>query len=456
MLQFLYPIGLLALAGLIIPVIIHLWNVKQGKTLKIGSIILLGESSPTHARNFKINDWLLFVLRCLLLIFLSFLLAQPYLKKTKISKSNTGWVLAERAKFAEVYKQNRKTIDSLLQRGYEIHDFNIGFAPLLLKDTLPKTEQSSPLNYTALLNQLNKLVPHEAQVYLFADRRLNHFENVRPTVYYNLNWKTLEQTDTMSNWISTYAGKKYNATSSPGYTIYQPLVNQDIEPLRISLYQPPGYNDRKYLLAALHAISSFSKRPIEINPASGKTNLGFWLSADPVSADFKSAIEPNGTLFQYEKGTVVTERSFIDIDGHSIELNKRIVSNIQAKKIWADAFGNPILSKDKTAGLNRYHFNSRFNPQWNQLVWSEAFVKALMPIVIADEKASDFGFEAQPADQRILATNQKETIYTNTLSAQVNITQTEKMAALCWVVALLILIAERILSFRKQHRYVKS
>ena len=79
--QLLYPIGLLALAGLIIPVIIHLWSVKTGKTLKIGSINLLGESANATSKSLKITDWLLFVLRCLLLIIIGLMLAQPLWQK---------------------------------------------------------------------------------------------------------------------------------------------------------------------------------------------------------------------------------------------------------------------------------------------------------------------------------------------------------------------------------------
>ena len=92
--QLLDPIGLLALAGLIIPVIIHLWSVKKGKTLKIGSINLLGESASSTSRSLKITDWLLFVMRCLLLVIIAFLLAQPLIQQKIRSKNNSGMFIA--------------------------------------------------------------------------------------------------------------------------------------------------------------------------------------------------------------------------------------------------------------------------------------------------------------------------------------------------------------------------
>jgi hypothetical protein len=114
--QFLHPIGLLALAGLIVPLIIHLWNVKQGKTIKIGSIALLGESSRASSKSFKLNDWLLLVLRCLLLVLLAFILAQPYLKKIISGNNKARWILVDKAIFPQVFKAHSKTIDSLIKR----------------------------------------------------------------------------------------------------------------------------------------------------------------------------------------------------------------------------------------------------------------------------------------------------------------------------------------------------
>ncbi|KRT12999.1 hypothetical protein ASU31_26915 [Pedobacter ginsenosidimutans] len=454
--QFLYPIGLLALAGLIIPLIIHLWNVKQGKTVKIGSIALLGESSRASSKSFKINDWLLLVLRCLLLVLLAFLLAQPYLKKLISGKNKAGWILVDKAILPQVFKTHNKTIDSLIKQGYEIHDFNVGFKPLTLKDTaLNETKQVNTLSYTALLSAANQFIPPGAEVYFFADRRLNRFGNDLPAFSYKLKYIPLNQTDTLSSWIARYAGKKYEAKSNPSSTTYQALNSADELPINIAIHETSGIADGKYVIAALKAISSFTNRKIIINPPIGKADIGFWLSDDAVSASFKSSIAPNGTLFQYEKGKLIDTPSFINIDGHHIKLSKRFASTSQAEKIWSDAFGNAILTNDKADALHIFHFYSRFNPQWNELVWDGLFVKALMPIVISAENSTDFGFEDNPADQRRLSVQQKEvTEITKTQATKT--TQNESLGITIWIAALLIFTTERILSFRKKTNYVKS
>ena len=84
---FTYTIGFLAATGIIVPLIVHLWNVKKGKTLKIGSIILLGESAKQSSKSFQIKDWLLFLLRSLLIIIIAFLLAEPFLKINNAEKN---------------------------------------------------------------------------------------------------------------------------------------------------------------------------------------------------------------------------------------------------------------------------------------------------------------------------------------------------------------------------------
>ena len=104
MLQVLNPIWLFAIGGIIIPLIIHLWNVKKGKTLKVGSISLLGESSRQSAKSLKLIDLLLLLLRCLLLIILAIILAKPLWNSINTEKTKSAWILIEEENSKEIYK----------------------------------------------------------------------------------------------------------------------------------------------------------------------------------------------------------------------------------------------------------------------------------------------------------------------------------------------------------------
>ncbi|MDO8994399.1 MAG: BatA domain-containing protein, partial [Daejeonella sp.] len=112
MFQLLNPIWLFGISGIIIPLLIHLWNVKKGKTLKIGSVSLLGESSRQNARSLRLLDLLLLLLRCLLIIIVSMLLAEPVWISSNSPAQKGGWILIEKDNFTETYSNFQKEIDS--------------------------------------------------------------------------------------------------------------------------------------------------------------------------------------------------------------------------------------------------------------------------------------------------------------------------------------------------------
>ena len=135
MLQFLQPILLWAAAGIIVPVIIHLWNIKEGKTLKIGSIAFFTESTKPHARRIKLSDLPLLLLRCLLLVVIAMLMAHPVWQR-QINTKEKGWVLIEKGKVNEVYKKFKSAIDTLLQQGCTFHYFDYDFKEATLEEAL--------------------------------------------------------------------------------------------------------------------------------------------------------------------------------------------------------------------------------------------------------------------------------------------------------------------------------
>ncbi|TCC87069.1 hypothetical protein EZ428_23005 [Pedobacter frigiditerrae] len=453
----LYPIGLLALAGLIIPVLLHLWNVKQGKTLKIGSIALLGENSTSSSRNFKITDWLLFILRCLIVILLAFVLAQPFIKKTITHTKNSGWVLLDRNQFSTVYQTNQQTIDSLVNLGYELRDFNLGFTQFFLKDSLAHATKSGTLSYSVLLRQLNKQIPVGYSAYLFADHRLSNFDGDLPKLSFNLTWKEFKQGDTIKTWSTKFLNKSYEGKSTPIATSYTTSQSQNLPVVKVAIHDPIG-NDAKYIKASLGAISDFTKRKFEVvnwNVAITDADVVFWLSDEP----FNAALKANASLLTYQKGKILKVNSNMNLGEGSdqkIELYQRIAfDNLQGNTIWTDGFGVPLLIKKREAELNHFYFYSRFNPNWGDLVWNVQFTRAIIPIVLGNENIQDFGFEDNAADQRALDQQQLVEAKINKPSTSTSTTH-QDLDHILWVLALVVLLMERILSFSKKTEHVKN
>lgn len=465
----LYPIGLFALAGLVIPLIIHLWNVKQGKTLKIGSISLLGEAAPLSSRSYRIADWLLLLLRLLLIILIAFLLAEPYRRKAAEKGAQKGWLLMEKSTFPSAYRTQKKSIDSLLKAGYELRGFEIGFSKINLNDTLTKDSLSKneTISYLSLLRQLNERLPAGFPVTLYADQQLAKLSGALPEVDFNLQWEEIKTADTVRNWTTVSALKTYEASSSPSLTSYRSLDTTKAPPvISVLLFKGANTEDGNYVMAALTAIADFTKRRIEVRAwneqynSNLKYDIGFWLSDQPVSKSFLKNLNQAGRLFSYESGKTVAVHSLIDLQpgktGNDaiVELNKRIVARTDlGESIWNDGFGRPLLSLEKEKSPDHYHFYSRLRPQWTSLVWSEQFVKALMPIVLGNEETGqDFGFETHQDDQRkslSVGTQRQRSIPAATLGKE---SETAPLNPFFWMLAFAVFLLERILSFSNKNK----
>ena len=64
--QFAQPIFLWALAGLSVPIAIHLLSKKEGKVIRLGSLRHVREKSTQQFKSIRLNEWLLLALRCLI------------------------------------------------------------------------------------------------------------------------------------------------------------------------------------------------------------------------------------------------------------------------------------------------------------------------------------------------------------------------------------------------------
>ncbi len=501
MFQLLNPIWLIAIGGISIPLIIHLWNIKKGKTLKIGSISLLGESSRQSARSFKLIDLLLLFLRCLLLIILALILAGPVWNSRKNTSVNKGWILIEKENITETYAQFKVEIDSLNKLGYEFHYFEPGFGLAKLEDALQEKtsekNQELPLPYWSLIKLLDDGIPENAKALLFTPNRLNRLGAERPLVYHPIKWKTYTPSDSTAAWIENAwfsesdSLKVKIAASSPAGTTYKtetidpasknsPFIldiqngkpslkfkdNQlgdsvpvsiDTVTTRIAIYTDKFKNDANYLKAAISAIKKYTGRKIMLNEystfniPSGQNSI-FWLSESAIP----SGVVPLNSLFKYEKGALEQINSRINlspsinsIKKEDIDLYQRTIYSDNTKRgfpVWEDGFGNPMLDLEIENKLSVFHFYSRFNPDWNELVWSEDFPKALIPIIFPEQNAT----EIHPSDKRIATQAQMEPTFIkeNDRPSGKNPDKQKSLKDQFWLALISIFALERYLTFR--------
>ena len=480
--QFLNPIWFFALAALSIPVIIHLWNVRPGKTLKVGSISLITEASKSSRRSLKLLDMLLLMIRCLLLALLAALLAAPVWQRVIPTQKAKGWMLIPKEIFKETYQKYQSTVDSLDKAGYEFHYFNKGFAKQDLKIMLADTSLNDTItnaNYWSLVKQLDNIAGN-VHVYLFTQNGISHFKGSKPNIKYTaLHWQTYTAKDSVDRWIeaATFTNdnniKVTDGFSSPHSTVYNTSilksggdavhdvltqngqtsislknnntapVTVDTSTLRIVIYTNKYQVDAGYLKAALSATTAFNGAKSTIkqysNPAAipaGQTWL-FWLSDQPVKA---SLFKSSKSVFRYQAGKASDVNSWID-PGH-IALSKRTSPVKTYDAVWKDGFGNPILSSNS----NDYQFYSHFDPLWNDLVWSDEFPKMMLKLLFNNKKS-----QSQVHERRVLNNAQLQPALLSRFTPISLLPKTEQadLSKYFWLLLVILFIAERILSHKK-------
>ena len=177
MLHLLEPIWLIGMAGIVAPVIVHLWNDRRGKVLRVGSVALLEGASKQAAWSRRITEWWLLVLRCLLVMAVAFLLAGPYLQRRAAGK---GWVLVSGV--ARPNGPYGSMIDSLVRAGYERHVMN---------DTS---------DYWAAFAEADREAPAGTPFYIFSSGLVSRFRGMRPETSRDVHWYVYAPEDSVERW----------------------------------------------------------------------------------------------------------------------------------------------------------------------------------------------------------------------------------------------------------------
>jgi hypothetical protein len=493
--QLTQTIWLWALAGIAVPIIIHLWNVKQGKTLKVGSIIFLTESARSHSTSLKLSELLLLLLRCLLLIILALLLTKPFWEEEVDIAKEKGWILIEQNEVKSAYQKHKPQIDSLIKSGFAFHYFNPGFEKTqfdvaLKNESSPNTKTKN--SHWGLLKELNQKIPAKLPVYLYTNNQLQHFSGQRPNLDLNLNWLTYTSADTTSTWIEdafetttdsirivvgnssptgtyyihqniTYqtSNQNFDVTIESGKTLVlykdstsgslKNTIEVDTTTNVVTIYTDKFATDAQYAKAAIDAIRDFTRRKIKTSiignaQAIPESNWLFWLSENEIPSTFKT----NNT-FIYQKGKVQKAYSTVvtgEANTSDVIASFNTIENNPGKEtsiVWSDGFGKPVLTKETS---NVYHFYSRLNPQWNDLAWSNQFPEVLYDLLYPKKKDSEISISADKRlidQQQIIPTSLQET----SLPKQELLDRTDLTKAL-WIIAFILLLAERMISFRRK------
>ncbi len=301
---FTHPTYLWALLGLLVPLAIHLWSKKEAKTIKIGSVQLLDESNSRQSSSIQLNEWLLLLLRMLIVGLVVMLMAGPQ------------WRI----------KPNKKQITYLVEPSLAHHSSLMGLLDslretsqvLLLKQGFPEWESDMELpvkpmvpEYWQLLQRMDSLASDS--IVVFTRAYVEGIKSMRPKTHKKIHWVVMES-DTLSekpllayqrekgmelvslqgNGQTTYFKKQI---LSDGFTAQEDSLKlkvgedtetislMDLDTIHVNIIADPEFEaEQQYIEASFRALSKFLDRKIQVKTIDSDVGtedgatLNVWLS----------------------------------------------------------------------------------------------------------------------------------------------------------------------------------
>jgi hypothetical protein len=353
------PIWLWALAGLSIPIGIHLLSRKEGKVIRIGSLRHLQETNTQQFKGIRLNEIVLLILRCTLITLFVLLMSGLSFEKNK--QSEVKWVLIEKG--LENMREVQTQLDTFQSNGYELHWLADGF-PLFSDSTFV----SSSNQYWRLVEQLQSEKISEAIV--ISKNNMDGFKGKRPSLAPNIRWVSVpsEPGDftlkavSLSDSVLVRTGhsqpdKTYFTTRILSMNDWDQSTQLDsIDSVKIVIVSDNTHQYDKIIIeASLEAVESSSTR-IEIVNSSpekiGSTGYGdwcIWLSNQPVSDTINSNIvyllpEVNEEILFQEKANRwrITKRL-----NEEIALNESLTVKLASLLLSSDKDSETASQNDK-------------------------------------------------------------------------------------------------------------
>ena len=497
MLQFLLPIGFVALAALAIPAILHLWR-PPAKTVRIGTLKFFTGPAVRRLNKLRWRERRLLAVRLLLLALLALFLAQPIWTR-KPSSRPQKWALFEPG--LELHAVAQKRWRELRSAGYEARALAGGFAPTSPNESEHVAEQS--VDTWSLLREVDARLPGGSAVAVFSSDRLASLRGARPRLQNcDVEWihaaaagerehiwiesigsgeelrvvigrSTAETTEYRRLTIPAAGGKTALSPPLNGWSLEvrageggerklaARLLRNDGKPsaddwitaaspreLRVALlHDAERAEDARYVDAALHAVAETSGDAITVGTDIGTADWIFWLNDQPPPADLLREVGHRGAnLLSDAEATAAAIATFTTFGDAQVELFRRTPPPADTgAAFWSDGFGVPVLSVAREGEGRHWRFFSRFHPDWSALPRSSALPAALRTIVEAGDEPVQSPHDVRRTDASQVVPGD------HAASSPIQLTpQAEKVdfRDLLWMLCIGVFVAERMMSHR--------
>ncbi len=421
--SFLQPTYLWGLIALAVPLIIHLLNKGDVKTIKVGSIRYLKEQETKQTQQLKLNELWLLLLRMLLLALLVLALAEPTLETETKNTPLTYLIepsLLKEGQMNEFFTDKEAASVRLLTSGF----------PELDMDNIPDVE----VDYWQLAQEFQEL--DSDSLVVFSKAILRGIKGMRPRISNKVNWIVLDELSAVDTLVGTtkardgvllhglngdasvtdikhefipnaqlsYAAGDSVAFERDGQLLKLPLWGRDS--IRVGLFYDTEFiRDKEFFSAAFKAVSGYTEQPFLITELQEVKKDGFdvsvWLKSTP-------APESDGILVRFRP----------------------------------DSLANDLI--EETAQRNRYDLTARLTIE---SVLNGKLAEHLLQITSARPQLVE---AASKLDKRTMASSEFMPSLMD-MEPGSGFKKQQFLSHWIWLAALLVLVTERLLSkFRKQ------
>jgi len=237
------------MAGVLIPVIVHLWNDRRGKVLRIGSVVLMRGASRQAAWSVRLTELLLLAVRCLLVVFSAALLAGPFFVRRAAER---GWVLVA---------GHDLRADSLERVGYERHVLDSGG------------------NYWDEFRRMDKLAAAGVKFYVFTPGLVSGFSGLRPSTAREVHWMVYTPGDSVAQWlekayrVSADSVIRVRGVSRATGTVFlrERVASPDMaDTAAVGVVLEGNRQEVSYMQAALKALGDYTGHTIRVSSSGGR------------------------------------------------------------------------------------------------------------------------------------------------------------------------------------------
>ncbi|SFC15625.1 N-terminal double-transmembrane domain-containing protein [Zunongwangia mangrovi] len=275
--SFVNPTYLWSLLGLLVPVAIHFWNKSEGKTIKVGSIRLIKESQTSKSSRLQFNEFILLLLRLILVSLICFILAAPVSISKRLNLEVAYVVEPSLLKLKSI----RTLVDSI-NSDNEVYLFAEDFPDYTEEDNDFNSEKKQLENtqYWQLAQQFSKL--HSDSIVVFSEGKISGIKGKRPEIPEKVNWILIDSTESTSEIIDItsfkdslellqfdivqnlgrFSKQRIGAKDIEGYSIPENALRTELDTIRVQFYDDLKIeNQVEYLKASFSALGKYLKRP---------------------------------------------------------------------------------------------------------------------------------------------------------------------------------------------------